>query len=88
MVHGQAKEGQNLAVTVLFVPNLLNSGRVEGERFRGGLVFEARRLCVSLNSRLASNKEEEEGYRGTSLIRKRIPLGPYSRTMPRALWGS
>ena len=27
-------------------------------------------------------------YRGTSLIRKRTPLGPYSRTMPMALWGS
>ena len=26
------------------------------------------------------------GYRGTSLIRNRVPLGPYSRTMPRALW--
>ena len=25
-------------------------------------------------------------YRGTSLIRNRAPLGPYSRTMPRALW--
>ena len=29
-------------------------------RFQGGLVFEAHRLCVSLNSRLESNKEEEE----------------------------
>ena len=29
------------------------------QRFRGGLVFEAHRLCVSLNSRLESNKEEE-----------------------------
>jgi len=28
--------------------------------FRGGLVFKAHRLCVSLNSRLESNKEEEE----------------------------
>jgi len=28
-------------------------------RFRGGLVFKARRLCVSLNSRRESNKEEE-----------------------------
>jgi len=28
------------------------------KRFRGGLVFEAHRLCVSLNSRLESNKEE------------------------------
>jgi len=31
------------------------------KRFRGGLVFQAHRLCVSLNSRLESNKEEEEG---------------------------
>ena len=29
------------------------------QRFRGGLVFKALRLCVSLNSRLASNKEED-----------------------------
>jgi len=29
------------------------------KRFRGGLVFKAHRLCVSLNSRLESNKEEE-----------------------------
>ena len=27
-------------------------------------------------------------YMGTSLIRNRLPLGPYSRTLPRALWGS
>ena len=27
-------------------------------------------------------------YRGTSLIRNSAPLGPYSRTMPRALWRS
>ena len=27
-------------------------------------------------------------YRGTSLIRNCPPLGPYSRTMPRALWKS
>ena len=33
--------------------------------FRGGLVFKAHRLCVSLNSRLESNEEEEvKGYRG------------------------
>ena len=30
------------------------------KRFRGGLVFKAHRLCVSLNSRLESNKEEED----------------------------
>ena len=30
------------------------------QRFRGGLVFKAHRLCGSLNSRLESNKEEKE----------------------------
>jgi len=34
--------------------------RCREKRFRGGLVFKAHRLCVSLNSRLESNKEEEE----------------------------
>ena len=29
------------------------------QRFRGGPVFKADRLCVSLNSRLDSNEEEE-----------------------------
>jgi len=27
-------------------------------------------------------------YRGTSLIRNSAPLGPYNRTIPRALWRS
>jgi len=31
------------------------------ERFRGGLVFKAHRLCASLNSRLESKKEREFG---------------------------
>ena len=30
------------------------------QRFRDGLVFKAHRLCVSLHSRLESNKEEEK----------------------------
>jgi len=30
------------------------------QRFRGGLVFKAHGLCVSLNSRLESNKEEKD----------------------------
>ena len=37
------------------------------KRFRGGLVFEAHRLCVSLNSRLESNKEEEDPEIGADL---------------------
>ena len=30
------------------------------QRFRGGLVFKAHRLCVTLNTRLERNKEEEK----------------------------
>ena len=39
------------------------------QRFRGGLVFKAHRLCVSLNSGLKRNKEEEDhlGRGGESL---------------------
>ena len=37
------------------------------QRFRGGLVFKAHRLCVSLNARLEGNTEEEYGERGTDL---------------------
>ena len=33
---------------------------LHGGRFRGGLVLKAHGLCVSLNCRLESNKEEEE----------------------------
>ena len=61
---------------------------------RGGLIFEARRVCVSLNLRLESNKEKEEvqkpdgeEYRGTSLTRKRTPIGPYRRPMSSVLGG-
>ena len=70
------------------------------DAFRGGLVFKDHRLCVSPNSRLESNKEEEKmpfdclgfqsvfsAYMGTSLIRKHTPLGPYRRPMPRVLGG-
>ena len=37
-----------------------NSGHRNVQWFRGGLIFEAHRLCVSLNPRIESNKEEEE----------------------------
>ena len=33
------------------------------KRFRGGLVFKDHRLCVSLNSGLESNKDEEKSIR-------------------------
>ena len=36
------------------------SRRARAPVFRGGLVFETPRLCVSLNSRLENNKEEKK----------------------------
>ena len=36
----------------------------------------------------ASRVRRAVTYRGTSLIRNNALLGPYSRTMPRALWWS
>ena len=36
----------------------------------------------------AEHKTEKTVYRGNSLTRKRTPLGPYRRPMPRVLGGS
>ena len=49
--------------------------QVNVQRFRGGLVFQAHRLCVSLNSRLESNKEEEKrpGKSGITSISLALP---------------
>jgi len=44
------------------------------EGFRGGLIFTALRLCVSLNSRLESNEEEE----GLAWARRAAPDMPES----------
>jgi len=52
---------------LLGTPSGLSSGvgeiiqllHINVQRFRGGLVFKVHRLCVSLNSRLESNKEED-----------------------------
>ena len=42
-------------------------------RFRGGLVFKAHRLYVSLNSRLESNKKEERTTRAADRALKNDP---------------
>ena len=45
------------------------------QRFRDGLVFQAHELCVSLNSRLESNKEEKgEGLVGVKLCDRRCKI--------------
>jgi len=43
------------------------------QRFRGGLVFKALGLCASLNSRLESNKEEEEEEDPRKIQPKEVP---------------
>jgi hypothetical protein len=42
-------------------PRVMCKGDKNVQRFRGGLASKAQRLCVSLNSRLESNEEEDEG---------------------------
>ena len=46
------------------------------------------RAHVALHATLLHDKPSFLLYRDTSLIRKRLLLGPYSRLMPRALWWS
>ena len=48
------------------------------------LKFKARTLSRYSSLRL----KHSQAYRGTSLTRKRTPLGPYRRPMPRVLGGS
>ena len=49
--------------------------------------IDAHAATVSLTlSPPPSQSPPRDRYRGTSLIRKRLPLGPCRRHMPRALW--
>jgi len=66
---------------------------INAQRFRGGLVFKAHRLLYhsTLGLRVIKKKKMRRAvgaqlYRGTLLTRNSTPLGPYSRTMHRALW--
>jgi len=40
---------------------------------------------LDLSDALSGSAHRSRVYRGTSLIRKRLPLGPYGRPLPRAL---
>ena len=55
-------------------------------------LFPAQQSTDSCHTPSTSTEEwsvySREAYRGTSLIRKRRPLGPDSRPMPRVLEGS
>ena len=60
------------------IKGLFDCLRLTLDPFRGvALVLAGMRACVPTSS----------CYRGTSLTRKRTPLGPYRRPMPRVLGG-
>ena len=80
-------------------PSAILSG-YEGLRHRSGISFSPddfpvktyfphQRTLFEYKQRKSAGFEKRVWpYRGTSLIRNCPPLGPYSRTMPRALWWS
>ena len=68
-----SSQGHNLALTVLHVPTSL-------DRFS----YDASNQTNL--SRIKRFPGSHVDYRGTSLIRKRHPLGLYTRTMPRDIW--
>jgi len=53
----------------------------------GNEPFVVHRVVVGLR-RSVIGYSPLTGYRGTSITRKRLPIGPYSSPMPRALWWS
>ena len=64
------KDGHNMALTVLFEPSSLDSQHPPP---RGQL-------------EPATATPKVRTCRGTSLLRNSAPLGPFSRTMPKAIW--
>ena len=74
---------------------------VRGSRLREGASVSYEHVSSAREERIekedvpdASDQDESPfslptcDYRGTSLVRKRTPLGPYRRPMPRVLRGS
>ena len=53
-----------------------------------GSLPDARLLSIKLPGLWFWGRRDDGHHRGTSLIRNRAPLGPYSRTMPKTLWWS
>ena len=86
-------QGQNLALTTLIVPCSLDRGRVPRSQGAAPPPGRLRAICYSRpmcwwpTDPCQPPQHDTILYRGTSLIRKRAPLGPYmySRTMPRDL---
>jgi hypothetical protein len=79
MAHQAFLTNEALALTVLFVLDCLICGFSD---LRAGLAEDTRSGFVR------SLIREQQLYRGTSLTRNCAPLGPYRRTMSRALWWS
>ena len=65
------------------IPQLLHRNV---QRFRGGLVFKAHRLCVSLNSRLESESNKEEKSTSAPLAMDQ-PAAPPRASVSLATYG-
>ena len=61
-VGGEAREAEQAqpGTTIINLRTTTSQKSRNAQRFRGGLVFQAHGLCVSLSSRLESDTEEEE----------------------------
>ena len=57
----RARNWSDGLIGVIFARQQRGACHKNVQRFRGGLVLQAHRLCVSLNSRLDNNNEEEGG---------------------------
>jgi hypothetical protein len=64
-------------------PGGFSTGRADITQLHLGAEGACREVQVQWNGihGLVSTPGHEQGYRGTSLIRNRTPLGPYSRPM-------
>ena len=74
-------------MVLVTVPRVSRSGEHFPDGFDLHLPHE-REKCVYYGSDPLRGRSQRTLYRGTSLIRNSLPLGPFSRTLPRALWWS
>ena len=84
----------SLAHPCLVRPPLLPTSRcsVRGNVAHSREWWSESEWMLPSDSRNSSTENQARGslgrYRGSSLVRKRAPLGPYSRPLPRVLWRS
>ena len=84
---------QGLGMVALHIQGVLeiqDAHRPQGGPVLPGLSLDASQTPTghTMNAPRLSGPAQHRGNGGTSIIRNTPLLGPYSRTMPRVLWGS